>query len=71
MEPRDTDILFEHTKRIRNKTTTETRLPIADRRSYDDKPEYAWIRKRSQSKSPMRIRSTSSPKRIIRFREMF
>lgn len=71
MDPRETDILFEHTKRIRSKTTTETRLLITDRRDRDGKPEYAWVRKRSKSKSPMRIRSASSPKRVIGIREMF
>lgn len=64
MDPRETDILFEHTKRLRTKTT-ETRLLIQERRDRDGKPEYAWVRKRSKSKSPMRIRSASSPKRTL------
>ncbi|OJD38634.1 reticulocyte-binding protein 2 a-like protein [Diplodia corticola] len=64
MDARETDILFEHTKRVRSKTT-ETRLLIQERHNHDGKPEYAWVRKRSKSKSPMRVRAASSPKRNV------
>ncbi|KAF2460778.1 hypothetical protein BDY21DRAFT_368932 [Lineolata rhizophorae] len=58
MDQHDTDVLFEHTRRLRSR---HSRLLIEERRS-GDKPDYAWVRRRA-SPSPRRRRS--SPKRVV------
>ncbi|PVI07086.1 hypothetical protein DM02DRAFT_649030 [Periconia macrospinosa] len=67
MEPKDTEVLFEHTRRLR--TRTGTRLLIEERHDHHNKPEYAWVRRRKPSRSPSRRRS--SPKRVVGIKEMF
>lgn len=64
MDPRETDILFEHTRRIKDRCST--RLLIEDR-GRSKKPEYAWVRRRRSvhDKSPAR------PARKIVLGEMF
>ncbi|KAF2145468.1 uncharacterized protein K452DRAFT_315708 [Aplosporella prunicola CBS 121167] len=64
MDPRETDILFEHTRRIKDRSST--RLLIEDR-GRSKKPEYAWVRRRrsAHDKSPAR------PARKIVLGEMF
>lgn len=66
MEPRETEILFEHTRRLRSRGST--RLLIEERHDHG-KPEYAWVRRRKPSRSPSRRRS--SPKRVVGIKEMF
>lgn len=67
MDQKETDILFEHTRRLRTRGTS--RLLIEDRSKHDNKPEYAWVRKKkSVSRSPSRRRS--SPKRVVGIREL-
>ena len=58
----DTDVLFEHTRRLRSRKTLA--LTMEDKKG--DKPEYAWVRRRnssagkkSRSKSRERSRSTT------------
>lgn len=66
MDQKETDILFEHTRRLRTHSTS--RLLIEDR-GKDKKPDYAWVRKKkSVSRSPSRRRS--SPKRVVGIREL-
>ena len=53
LSERDTDILFEHTRRLRGRTV----LKIEEiGRGVGGKPQFAWVRKRSKSrgKSPVR-----------------
>lgn len=64
MEPKETEILFEHTRRLR--TRTSTRLLIEERKDRG-KPDYAWVRRKSRSPS----RRRSSPKRVVGIKEMF
>jgi len=55
LSERETDILFEHTRRLRGRTV----LKIEERgRGVGGKPQFAWVRRRSKSrgKSPMRER---------------
>ncbi|KAF9740912.1 hypothetical protein PMIN02_002621 [Paraphaeosphaeria minitans] len=66
MEPRETEILFEHTRRLR--TRGGTRLLIEERDNHG-KNDYAWVRRRKPSRSPSRRRS--SPKRVVGIKEMF
>lgn len=66
MEPRETEILFAHTRSLR--TRGGTRLLIEERHDHG-KNEYAWVRRRKPSRSPSRRRS--SPKRVIGMKEMF
>ncbi|KAF2740009.1 hypothetical protein EJ04DRAFT_263446 [Polyplosphaeria fusca] len=67
MDQRETEILFEHTRRLRSRGGS--RLLIEERRDHG-KPDYAWVRKkRSVSRSPSRRRS--SPKRVVGIKEMF
>lgn len=70
MEPNETEILFEHTRRLRTRTTSS--LLIEERRSErHSRPEYAWVRRRNPSRSPSMSRRRSSPKRNVGLREMF
>ncbi|KAK4942634.1 Multidrug resistance protein [Elasticomyces elasticus] len=46
MDKHETDILFEHTRRLRER---DYKLLIEPKK--DKKPEYAWVRKRERSKS--------------------
>ena len=58
MDPRETDILFEHTRRLRTRTTTRLLIEEKDGK----KPEYAWVRRKSKravSPLPARARSRS------------
>lgn len=66
MEPRETEILFEHTRRLR--TRGGSRLLIEERNDHG-KNDYAWVRRRKPSRSPSRRRS--SPKRVVGIKEMF
>ncbi|KAF2272605.1 uncharacterized protein EI97DRAFT_206846 [Westerdykella ornata] len=66
MDNKETEILFEHTRRLRTRGTS--RLLIEERHDHG-KPEYAWVRRRKQSRSPSRRRS--SPKRVVGIKEMF
>ncbi|OCK85957.1 hypothetical protein K432DRAFT_399833 [Lepidopterella palustris CBS 459.81] len=66
MDPKETDILFEHTRRLRTRGTSRL---LIEERTHHDKPEYAWVRKRGRTPSPHRRRS--SPKRVIGIKEMF
>ena len=68
MDPKDTDILFEHTRRLRSRGTN--RLLIEERHTRD-KPEYAWVRKRERKPSASPSRRRSSPKRVVGIKEMF
>ena len=65
MEPRETEILFEHTRRLR--TRSGTRLLIEERKDRG-KNDYAWVR-RKPSRSPSRRRS--SPKRVVGIKDLF
>ena len=48
LDTRETDLLFEHTRKLRRGGTT---LLIEDRgRDRDGRPEYAFVRKRSKSR---------------------
>ncbi|KAF2686525.1 hypothetical protein K458DRAFT_429526 [Lentithecium fluviatile CBS 122367] len=67
MEPRETEILFEHTRRLRSRGSS--RLLIEERHDHGGKNEYAWVRRRKPSRSPSRRRS--SPKRVVGIKEMF
>lgn len=65
MDTRETDILFEHTRRLRSRGTTRL---LIEERGRDRKPEYAWVRKKKQpSPSPVRRRS---PKRVVGIRDL-
>ncbi|KAL1599569.1 hypothetical protein SLS60_007372 [Paraconiothyrium brasiliense] len=66
MEPRETEILFEHTRRLRSRGSS--RLLIEERHD-TGKNDYAWVRRRKPSRSPSRRRS--SPKRVVGIKEMF
>ncbi|KAF2471993.1 uncharacterized protein BDR25DRAFT_302804 [Lindgomyces ingoldianus] len=66
MDSKETEILFEHTRRLRSKHST--RLLIEERHDHG-KPDYAWVRRRKYSVSPSRRRS--SPKRVVGIKEMF
>jgi len=68
MDPKETDILFEHTRRLRSRGTN--RLLIEERHTRD-KPEYAWVRKRERKPSASPSRRRSSPKRVVGIKEMF
>ncbi|KAF2869822.1 hypothetical protein BDV95DRAFT_596127 [Massariosphaeria phaeospora] len=68
MDQKETEILFEHTRRLR-RTSGSSRLLIEERRDHG-KTDYAWVRRKSQSKSPSRRRS-SPPKRVVGLKEMF
>jgi hypothetical protein len=68
MDQRETDVLFEHTRSLRGRTST--RLMIEERREKGKKPEYAWVRHKSRSRSPAG-RRTSDTKRIVGIKEMF
>ncbi|KAK4981596.1 hypothetical protein LTR28_003044, partial [Elasticomyces elasticus] len=46
MDKHETDVLFEHTRRLRER---DYKLMIEPKK--DKKPEYAWVRKRERSKS--------------------
>lgn len=52
MSTTETDILFEHTRRLRK----PAQLFIEDRGRKDD-PQYAWVRKPARSKSRSRSRA--------------
>ncbi|KAF2842447.1 hypothetical protein M501DRAFT_1013790 [Patellaria atrata CBS 101060] len=60
MDNRETDILFEHTRRLRTRGTT--RLLIQEKEN--KKPDYAWVRKRASPSPVRRTRRKSSPKRV-------
>ncbi|KAF2264599.1 hypothetical protein CC78DRAFT_544098 [Lojkania enalia] len=66
MDSRETEVLFEHTRRLRSRGP---RLLIEERHDDRGKPDYAWVRRRKHSVSPSRRRS--SPKRIVGIKEMF
>jgi len=68
MDPKETDILFEHTRRLRSRGTN--RLLIEERHTHN-KPEYAWVRKRERKPSASPSRRRSSPKRVVGIKEMF
>ncbi|KAF1968374.1 hypothetical protein BU23DRAFT_572450 [Bimuria novae-zelandiae CBS 107.79] len=68
MEPRETEILFEHTRRLR--TRGGSRLLIEERTDHG-KNEYAWVRRRKPSTSRSPSRRRSSPKRVVGIKEMF
>ncbi|KAF2189665.1 hypothetical protein K469DRAFT_700914 [Zopfia rhizophila CBS 207.26] len=65
MDSKETEILFEHTRRLR--TRHGTRLLIEERHEHG-KPDYAWVRRR---RSPSPNRRRSSPKRVVGIKEMF
>lgn len=67
MDPNETDILFEHTRRLRSRGTN--RLLIEERHTHD-KPDYAWVRRR-KGRTPSPNRRRSSPKRVVGIKEMF
>lgn len=58
MDKHETDVLFEHTRLLRNRGSA--RLLIEDR--HRNKPEYAWVRRREKRPSPS-PRRRSSPRR--------
>lgn len=66
MDAKETDILFEHTRRLRSRGTTRL---LIEERTHHDKPDYAWVRRRKHTPSPNRRRS--SPKRVVGIKEMF
>ena len=66
MDQRETEVLFEHTRRLRSRGSS--RLLIEQGRDRHDKPEYAWVRKKAPSRSPSRRRS--SPKRVVGLRDL-
>jgi len=48
LDAHETDLLFEHTRKLRHSSTT---LTIEDRgRGHDGRPEYAFVRRRSKSR---------------------
>ncbi|KAF1951455.1 hypothetical protein CC80DRAFT_207173 [Byssothecium circinans] len=67
MDPRDTEVLFEHTRRLRQRGPSRL---LIEERGHGKKPEYAFVRRRQPSRSPSRRRS-SPPKRVVGLREMF
>jgi len=69
MEPGETEILFEHTRRLRSRGGS-SRLLIEERRD-SGKQDYAWVRRRKPSRSPSRSRKSSPPKRVVGIKEMF
>jgi hypothetical protein len=60
MDTRETDILFEHTRKLRRGGTN---LPIEDR-GRKDNHQYAFVRRRKPSVSPSGRRRASSPKKV-------
>ncbi|KAK7532620.1 hypothetical protein IWX46DRAFT_353164 [Phyllosticta citricarpa] len=50
MDHRETEVLFEHTKSLRRRTT----LTIEERPRASGKPELMWVRRRGRSKSAVR-----------------
>jgi hypothetical protein len=66
MDQRETDVLFEHTRRLRSRGTSRL---LIEERHHHDKPDYAWVRRRKATPSPNRRRA-SSPKRVG-IKEMF
>ncbi|KAF2638150.1 hypothetical protein P280DRAFT_471813 [Massarina eburnea CBS 473.64] len=70
MDPGDTEVLFEHTRRLRSRGTSSSSRLLIEERSHGKKPEYAFVRRRQPSRSPSRRRS-SPPKRVVGIREMF
>ena len=64
MDTKETEILFEHTRRLRTRGTSRL---LIEERSDHGKPEYAWVRRR-KSVSPARGRQT---KRTVGIKEMF
>lgn len=67
MDSKETEILFEHTRRLRSRTS---RLLIEQRDDHG-KHDYAWVRRRNKSRSPSVSRRRASPKRIVGIKEMF
>lgn len=69
MDSSETEILFEHSRRLRSRGGTRL---LIEERSDRGKPEYAWVRRRNKSvsRSPSRRRS-SPPKRVVGIKEMF
>jgi hypothetical protein len=65
MDSKETEILFEHTRRLR--TRHSSKLLIEERHDHG-KPDYAWVRRR-KSVSPSRRKT--SPKRVVGIKEMF
>ena len=65
MDQRETEILFEHTRRLR--TRGGARLLIEERHDNRGRSEYAFVRRRRPSPSPAQRRS--SPKRNVGLRE--
>jgi hypothetical protein len=68
MDPKETEILFEHTRRLRSRSSN--RLLIEERHDHG-RPEYAWVRRKNKSRSPSVSRRRSSPKRVIGIKDMF
>ena len=69
MDQRETEILFEHTRRLRTRSAGHQMLIEERHHDHRGKPEYAFVRRRKPSASPSRRRS--SPKRVIGIKEMF
>jgi len=67
MDKKETEILFEHTRKHRKRTTVKTELLIEDRgRDRHGGQNLAFVRRRTPSRSPGRHkeRRDSSPKRV-------
>ncbi|KKY26967.1 hypothetical protein UCDDS831_g01015 [Diplodia seriata] len=63
MDERETDKLFDHTRRILT-NKMETHLRISDHPiNPSGRAEYSWVRKRSKSKEPVRMRSSNVARR--------
>lgn len=67
MDSKETEILFEHTRRLRSRTN---KLLIEQREDHG-KPDYAWVRRRNKSRSPSVSGRRRSPKRVVGIKEMF
>lgn len=63
MDQRETDILFEHTRRLR--THHSDRLTIeAEGRDRKGRKEYAFVRQKSRSRSRSAVGASSSRKNV-------
>ena len=60
MSQRETEILFEHTRRLRTQGHGDRLFIEADGRDRHGKKEYAFVRKKSRSRSRSDVNRTSS-----------
>ncbi|KAF2491476.1 hypothetical protein BU16DRAFT_565175 [Lophium mytilinum] len=63
LDERDTDVLFEHTRRLRSRDTSRL-LPIEERTRHGN-PEYAWVRHKERQPSRSPGRRLSLPTRAV------